>query len=242
MYVACMHKGACRPARRDAAARGRGRARLRPRRHLQTLPLGYRPGRGTDRGATAQLGAGGPGGASCGPGGHGVSRGTWPRPGGCGARRRRRGDGRRVGLARGAARPQRSRSEAAVLLLPQPASLVWPPTGLRSPCCALRRATLRTHAERAALRPPTAPRVEATHGACLDLKPYACVSTIRGVQHSGNDGRIELETLSAAELGEMVKRHESGVGPAIIHRLRQLQMGAKIREAQARRTAAQGTG
>ena len=101
-------------------------------------------------------------------------------------------------------------------------------------------ATLRTHAERAALRPPTAP--EATHGACLDLKPYACVSTIRGVQHSGNDGRIELETLSAAELGEMVKRHESGVGPAIIHRLRQLQMGAKIREAQARRTAAQGTG
>ena len=33
----------------------------------------------------------------------------------------------------------------------------------------------------------------------------------------------------------MVTRHEGGVGPAIIHRLRQLQMGAKIREAQAAR-------
>ena len=56
--------------------------------------------------------------------------------------------------------------------------------------------------------------------------------------HSGNDGRIELETLSAAELEEMVARHESGVGPMMIARLRQLQMGAKIREAHARRTAA----
>ena len=67
-------------------------------------------------------------------------------------------------------------------------------------------------------------------------------STIRGFQHPGNDGRIELETLSAAELGEMVMRHEGGVGPAIIHRLRHMQMGAKIREAHARRTAAKGTG
>ena len=57
--------------------------------------------------------------------------------------------------------------------------------------------------------------------------------------HSGNDGRIELETLSAAELEDMVARHEHGVGPMIIARLRQpLQMGAKIREAHARRTAA----
>ena len=30
-------------------------------------------------------------------------------------------------------------------------------------------------------------------------------------------------------------RHEGGVGPAIIHRLRHMQMGAKIREAQAAR-------
>ena len=71
----------------------------------------------------------------------------------------------------------------------------------------------------------------------------ACLSIasplLAGVQHSGNDGRIELETLSAAELEDMVARHEHGVGPMIIARLRQpLQMGAKIREAHARRTAA----
>jgi hypothetical protein len=70
-----------------------------------------------------------------------------------------------------------------------------------------------------------------------------CLSIARGrATHSGNDGRIELETLSAAELEEMVTRHEGGVGPMIIARLRQLQMGAKIREAHARRTAAKGTG
>ena len=63
-------------------------------------------------------------------------------------------------------------------------------------------------------------------------------STIRGFQHPGNDGRIELETLSAAELGEMVMRHEGGVGPAVITKLRQMQMGARIREAQAAQAAA----
>ena len=58
------------------------------------------------------------------------------------------------------------------------------------------------------------------------------------MQPSGNDGRIELETLSAAELEDVIARHENGVGPMMIARLRQLQMGAKIREAHARRTAA----
>ena len=71
-------------------------------------------------------------------------------------------------------------------------------------------------------------------GACLSIAS----PLLAGVQHSGNDGRIELETLSAAELEDMVARHENGVGPMIIARLRQLQMGAKIREAHARRTAA----
>ena len=61
------------------------------------------------------------------------------------------------------------------------------------------------------------------------------------MQHSGNDGRIELETLSAAELEDMIARHENGVGPMMIARLRQLQMGAKIREAQAAQAALRQT-
>ena len=85
---------------------------------------------------------------------------------------------------------------------------------------------------RAPTRPD--PRIEATvHASKAVCKPppqFAAFNT-----HSGNDGRIELETLSAAELGKIVTQHEGGVGPAIIHRLRQLQMGAKIREAQAAR-------
>ena len=35
----------------------------------------------------------------------------------------------------------------------------------------------------------------------------------------------------------MIARHEGGVGPAIISKLRQMQMGARIREAQAAQAA-----
>ena len=140
-----------------------------------------------------------------------------------------------------------------MLLPPPPASLVWPPMGLAllRPCCSLSLISRGTHAgrEAATLRRPKIPNREAILDlhvepyACLGLQPYAHASPqppplLAGVQHSGNDGRIELETLSAAELEEMVARHENGVGPMMIARLRQLQMGAKIREAHARRTAA----
>ena len=53
------------------------------------------------------------------------------------------------------------------------------------------------------------------------------------VQPGRNDGRVELDTLSAAQLEGLIARHEGSVGPQLISKLRQLQMGAKIREAQA---------
>ena len=36
------------------------------------------------------------------------------------------------------------------------------------------------------------------------------------VRAGRNDGRVELDTLSSAELEEVIARHEGGVGPAII--------------------------
>ena len=57
------------------------------------------------------------------------------------------------------------------------------------------------------------------------------------VRAGRNDGRIELETLSSAGLEELIALHEGGVGPALITKLRQLQMGARIREAQAAQAA-----
>ena len=58
------------------------------------------------------------------------------------------------------------------------------------------------------------------------------------VRAGRNDGRIELETLGSAALEEVIARHEGGVGPAVISKLRQMQMGARIREAQAAQAAA----